>query len=137
MLDLQENSGVDLWAYLKYKIDVVHTCGHPAELSYGSRQAADDDKANQEGQACARCQSAALVATMKKDNEAADQLTDPDIDVQGLGTVCLNITHKCGHPGHLLFGSYEAAAENKKRFQEYDCAACFEKARWKPPVVGH
>lgn len=70
-------------------------------------------------------------------NEIADELADPDIEVRGVGDVYLNIVHSCGHPASLLFGSYDAAAANKVRFQTYTCAACFEKERWKPKPIGH
>lgn len=126
----RENSGVDVWAYLKHHLHVTHKCGHPAKLAYGSSQAAEDDRVAQEGQLCFQCQCDTLMG-------APTSTIDPDIEVRGVGDVYLNITHSCGHEASLLFGSYEAAAANKARFLLYVCAACFEKERARSPMIGH
>lgn len=56
-----DTHGVDPWAYLKHSLHVVHKCGHPAQLAYGSKTAAEDDRAAQEAQVCFSCGNSALV----------------------------------------------------------------------------
>lgn len=72
---------------------------------------------------------------VKVATEIASEIADPDIDVQGVGTVYLNIIHSCGHKGHLLFGSYEAAAAQKAQYQSWCCSDCLREERRKRPLI--
>lgn len=40
-----------------FRIGVMHKCGHPSSLSYGSRRSAEEDRALQEAQLCFQCQN--------------------------------------------------------------------------------